>query len=71
MSQQLKREIVTSGKKVAHSGYYVYAGHAVEAENNQGCTVIDKANTGIYFAKGSIAPSLMTCPHKVNWALDD
>lgn len=71
MSQQIKERVrVTSGNRISQSGYYVYDGHLVDAENNQGCVVLEKAHSGLYLAKGSKAPGLLTCPHQVKWILD-
>ena len=65
MQEQIQVNI-NSGDTVPQTGYYVYGSH-VENGSNTKCFVAEKAKSGIYLMKGSVAPKLGSCPHKVKW----
>jgi hypothetical protein len=66
--EEINIESITD-ERIKSSGYYVYKEHL--DKKITGCKVLAKAITGLYLCKGSITPSLMTCPHKVIWKLMD
>ena len=62
-----KMLIIFNGDKVLESGYYVYDGHDDGSEN---CFVANKAKLGLFLVKGSKAPDLGSCNHKIKWRAD-
>ncbi|CAI9830688.1 hypothetical protein IBTHAUMO2_1050003 [Nitrosopumilaceae archaeon] len=58
---------VDTNEPVLQDGHYSYDGHVGGVT---GCKVPDAARWGMYLAKGSKAPCLVTCGHVVRWRLD-
>ncbi|MDE1828188.1 MAG: hypothetical protein KGH65_03455 [Candidatus Micrarchaeota archaeon] len=61
-------EIIESGQKVTTSGDYVYVAHSNKDED-KGCSVVEKATSGLFLAAGTKVPGLICCEHKVKWQL--